>query len=152
MSFSKVTRINVNLKNLTAVISCRSKIFFYGSEYLTKYLQKCSDIERNSVPSNLDITTIEKYNAGRGRNSEFLKFWYMNCRSLSKKHEQLSRFLKKLDETSFLVVTETDIPEFYPCNSHHFVQQPRSSLTNVQIGGGVGIWAPKQLTVKMRMI
>ena len=45
---------------------------------------------------------------------------------------------------------KTDILEFYLFNSHHFVHQPRSSLTDVQRGGGVGIWAPKQLTVKMR--
>ena len=83
-------------------------------------LQKCGGIERNQSPSNLDnITTIEKYNGGCGRKSEFPKFWYMNCRSLNNKHEQLSRFLTNLDETSFLVVTETwinektDIPEFY---------------------------------------
>ena len=80
----------------------------------------------------------------------------MNCRSLNNKHEQLSRFLKNLNETSFLVVTETwinektDIPEFYLCNSHHFFHQPRSSLTNVQRGGGVGICVPKQFEVKMR--
>ena len=91
-----------------------------------------------------------------GENLEFPKFWYMNCRSLNDKHEQLSRLLKNLDETSFLVVTETwinektDIPEFYLCKSLHFVRQPRSSLTNVQRGGGVDIWAPKQFTVKMR--
>ena len=78
----------------------------------------------------------------------------MNCRSLNNKHEHLSRFLKNRDETSFLVVTETwtnektDIPEFHLCNSHHFVHQPKSSLTNVQRGGGVGIRAPEQFTVK----
>ena len=36
------------------------------------------------------------------------------------------------------------------CNIHHFVHQPRSPLTNIQRDGGVGIWAPKQFTVKMR--
>ena len=71
-------------------------------------LQKCGDTERNPGPSNLDrITTIEKYNGECARKSEFPKFWYMNCRSLNNKHEQLSRFLKNLNETSFLVVTET---------------------------------------------
>ena len=64
--------------------------------------------------------------------------------------------MKNLNETSFLVVTETwiiektEITEFYLCNSHHFVHQPRSSLTNVQRGGGVGIWAPNQFTIKIR--
>ena len=83
-------------------------------------------------------------------------FGYKNCRSLNNKLEQLSDFLKKPDETSFLVVTETwinektYIPRFYLCNSHHFVHQPNSSLTNVQRGGGVGIRAPIQFTVKMR--
>ena len=68
----------------------------------------------------------------------------------------MSCFLKNLEETSFLVVTETwineksDIPDFCWCKSYHFVHQPRSSLTNVQRGGGVGIWAPKQFSVKMR--
>ena len=68
----------------------------------------------------------------------------------------MSHFLKNLDEFSFLVVIETwinentDIPVFHLCNSHHFNHQPRSSLTNVQRGGVVGIWAPKQFTVKMR--
>ena len=89
-------------------------------------------------------------------NRSFPKFWYMNCRSLNDKHEQLSGFLKNLDENSFLDVTETctngqtDIPEFYLCNSFHLVHQARSSLTNVQRGGGVAIWSPRQFTVKMR--
>ena len=45
---------------------------------------------------------------------------------------------------------KTHIPEFYLCNSYHFVHQPRSSLIFVQRGGGLGIWAPKQFTVQMR--
>ena len=45
---------------------------------------------------------------------------------------------------------KTDIAEFYLCKSHHFVHRPRSSLTNVPRGGGIGIWAPKNFTVKMR--
>ena len=45
---------------------------------------------------------------------------------------------------------KSDIPEFRLRKSHHFVHQPRSSLTNVQRDGWVGIWAPKKFTVKMR--
>ena len=163
---SKVTQIYVKLKNITAVISIRSKFYLlWFGIFNIKYLliiivvirQECGDIERNPGPSNSDnITTIENYIGGCWRKSEFPKFCYMNCRSFNNKREQLSRFLKNLDESSFLVVTETwinektDIPEFYLCNSLHFVHQPRSSLSNVQRVRGEGIWAPKQFTVKMR--
>ena len=79
----------------------------------------------------------------------------MNCRSLNNKYEKLSNFLTTIDELSFLAVTETSIkenntiPDSLLSSSHQFIHQPRSS-TELERGGGVGIWIPKQFSIKIR--
>ena len=61
-----------------------------------------------------------------------------------------------LDQLSFLAVTETcikennTIPDSFLSSSHQFVHQPRSSSTELERGGGVGIWIPKKFSIKKR--
>ena len=80
----------------------------------------------------------------------------MNCRSLKNKHKKLSNFLTTHNELSFLAVTETwikennTIPDSFLCSSHQFIHQPRSSSTELERGGGVGIWVPEQFSIKIR--
>ena len=80
----------------------------------------------------------------------------MNCRSINNKHDEMSDFLQKLDSLTFLVVTETwikedtEIPTNFLANTHDFLQQPRSKMTQLNRGGGVGIWIPKQFAYKIR--
>ena len=69
----------------------------------------------------------------------------MNIRSINNKHDEFSQFLDKQTNNTFVVVTETwinekqDIPENFLSNKHIFLQQPRSNLTKLTRGGGVGI-------------
>ena len=80
----------------------------------------------------------------------------MNCRSINNKHDEMSDFLQKLDSLTFLVVTETwikedtEIPTNFLTNTHDFLHQPRSKMTQLNRGGGVGIWIPKQFAYKIR--
>ena len=112
-------------------------------------LQKSGDIETNPDPAQIEkMKTIDQYYKEKNRTDDDLKFWYMNCRSLNNKYEKLSNFLTILDELSFLAVTETwikennIIPDSFLCSSHQFIHQPRSSSTELERGGGVGIWIP----------
>ena len=116
-------------------------------------LHKSGDIEANPGPAQIEkLKTIDQYYKEKNRTDNDLKFWYMNCRSLNNKYEKLSKFLSK----SFLAVTETwikeniTIPDSFLCTSHQCIHQPRSSLTELERGGGVGIWTPKQFSIKIR--
>ena len=68
----------------------------------------------------------------------------------------MSNFLKTLDQLSFLAVTETGIkenitiPDSFFISSHQFIHKPRSSSTELERGGGVGIWIPKKFSTKIR--
>ena len=90
------------------------------------------------------------------KNRNEVKFLYMNCRSIINKHDEMSDFLQKLDSLTFLVVTETwikedtEIPTNFLTNTHDFLHQPRSKMTQLNRGGGVGIWIPKQFDYKIR--
>ena len=114
-------------------------------------------LKQNPGPAQIEkMQTIDQYNKEKNRTDDDLKFWYMNCRSLNNKYEKLSNFLTTLDELSSLVVTETcikennTIPDSFLCSSHHSIHQPRSSSTELERGGGVGIWRPKQFSIKIR--
>ena len=83
----------------------------------------------------------------------------MNCRSLYIKYETLSNFLTTittLDQLSFLAVTEiwikenNTIPDSFFSSSHQFIHQPRSSSTELERRGGVGIWIPMKFSIKIR--
>ena len=121
-------------------------------------LQKSGDIETNPGPAQIEkLKTIDQYCKEKNRTDDDLKFWYMNCRSLNNKYEKLSNFLTTLDESSLLAVTETwikeknTIPDSFLCSIHQFIHQPRSSSTEFERGGGVGIWIPKQFSIKIRI-
>ena len=69
----------------------------------------------------------------------------MNCRSLNNKYANYQIFLTTLDQLSFLAVTETwikenfTIPDFFLSSTSQFNHQRRSSLTELERAGGVGI-------------
>ena len=114
-------------------------------------------LKQNPGPAQIEkLQTIDQYYKEKNRTDDGLKFWYMNCRSLNNKYEKLSNFLTTLVELSSLAVTEpwikenNTIPESFLCSSHQFIHQPRSSSTELERGGGVGIWIPKQFSIKIR--
>ena len=120
-------------------------------------LQKSGDIETNPGPSQIEkLKTLDQYYKEKNRTDDNLKFCYMNCRSLNNKYEKLSNFLTTLDQLSFLAVTETwikennTIPDSFLSSSHQFIHQSRSSSTELERGGGVGIWIPNKFSIKMR--
>ena len=117
-------------------------------------LQICGDIEKNPGPELKKVIYFEEMDLEKNRNE--VKFLYMNCRSINNKHDEMSDFLQKLDSLTFLVVTETwikedtEIPTNFLTNTHDFLHQPRSKMTQLNRGGGVGIWIPKQFAYKIR--
>ena len=118
-------------------------------------LQKSGDIETNPGPAQIEkLKTLDQYYKEKNRTDDNLRFWYMNCRSLNNKYEKLSNFLTTLDQLSFLAVTETwikennTIPDSFLSSSHQFIHQPRSSSTELERGGGIGIWIPKKFSIK----
>ena len=120
-------------------------------------LQKNGDIETNPGPARIEkLKTLDQYYKEKNRTDDNLKFWYMNCRSLNNKYEKISNFLTTLDQLSFLAGTETwnkennTIPDSFLSSSHQFIHQPRSSSTELERGGGVGIWIPKMFSIKIR--
>ena len=120
-------------------------------------LQKSGDTETNPGPTQIEkLKTLDHYYKEKNRTDNNLKFWYMNCRSLNNIYEKLSNFLRTLDQLSFLAVTEiwikenNTIPDSFLSSIYQFIHQPRSSSTELERGGGVGIWIPKKLSIKIR--
>ena len=79
-----------------------------------------------------------------------------NARSLINKYDFFTDFLTNLTQKTILILTETWLNEtdIYPENfltpKHKFDSKSRSSKTGVNKGGGVAIWAPKDISSKQQ--
>ena len=63
--------------------------------------------------------------------------------------------IEQLDPQIVLIVTEKWVSEqqdtnFNITNEHLFLQKARSKQTGVQRGGGVGVWIPRNFSVKRK--